>query len=116
MLDGRQRMRKDNGRLAQLFVGLEGAEEEVEELGEAVSAVPDTLLVDPVACQEAVVAHPKQGEVGLAQERVLGVREVELVGLDEIGIMRNIILGRKGCPEEVRFELVTQTRLVLLFL
>jgi hypothetical protein len=58
-------MRKDNDRLALLFVRLEGAEEEVEGLGEAVSAVPDTLQADQVACQEAVVAHHKQGEVGL---------------------------------------------------
>jgi hypothetical protein len=84
MPDGGQKTRKDNGRLAQLFVGLEGAGAEVEELAGVVSAAPDTLLVDQVVCQGAVVARHKQVEMGLVQAEVLGVREVELVGLDEI--------------------------------
>lgn len=66
MRGGEQKMKKDNGRLAPLFVGLEERGEEAEELGEGVSVGLDTLLVDQTACQGVVEAHHKQEEVVLA--------------------------------------------------
>lgn len=60
-----QKTKKDNGRLAQLFVELGdrggGAEEQV---GEG-SVGLDTLRVDQAACQGAVEAQHKQEEVVL---------------------------------------------------
>jgi hypothetical protein len=59
-------MKKDNDRLAPLFVGREERGGEAEVLGEGVSVGLDTLLVDQTACQGAVEAHHKQEEVVLA--------------------------------------------------
>jgi hypothetical protein len=83
MRGGGQKMKKDSGRLAPLFVGLEDRGGEVEGLGEEVSVGLDTLLVDQAACQGAVEEHHKQEEVVLTLGEDLAVPGVELVELDE---------------------------------
>jgi hypothetical protein len=66
MRGGGQKMKKDNGRLAPLFVGLEERGAEAEVLGGEGSVGLDTLLVDQAACQGVVEAQHKQEEVVLA--------------------------------------------------
>lgn len=66
MLGGGLKMRNDNGRLAHLFVGPEEVEEEAEVRAEEALVVQAMLLVAQVACQGAIEAHRKRGEVALA--------------------------------------------------
>jgi hypothetical protein len=58
-------MKKGNGRLVPLFVGLEEPGEGAEVLGEEVSVELGTLLEDRAAYQGAVEAHRKQEGVEL---------------------------------------------------
>jgi len=61
-----QKMKKDNGRLAPLFVGREGLGDGVEALGEETSVGLGTLPADRAVYQGEVEAHHKQEEVALA--------------------------------------------------
>jgi hypothetical protein len=65
MLGGGRKMKNDNGKLVQLFVGREGVGEEAEAQAEEASVGRAMSLVAQATCQVVVEAHRRQEGAGL---------------------------------------------------